>query len=131
MDYKTPGLMINQEMYERDIVISLFTPVDYYLKKIDYIYISPQSWRLPSVVACSGKKELWSNAKLIYLEKDLWNIVDNSQSTVWIISQSTKASKKNYEISKKIEKKYNSFRYNTSIDGKINVYRIRGNMFKK
>jgi len=133
-DYKTPALMINAEIAEDDIVISTFTPADYYLKRLDYIYIDSQSDRLPGVVACSVSKELWSNAKLIYKEANLWHIVENHRSTVWIIvasdttkygsGTSAKMPQELRAISKKISQRYNLHRYKTSVDGMIDIYRL-------
>jgi hypothetical protein len=86
------------------------------------------------VVACSGTKELWSNAKLIYNEEKLWEIFDNHSSTIWIIAAAdqSKSQSKTLDkmpkdiraISKKISQRYIMYRYKTSVDGMIDVYKI-------
>jgi len=133
-DYRTPAQIINENRKKGDIVISTLTPVDYYLEHLDYIYIDSRSGRLPGVIGCSGTKELWSNANLIYRETDLWNILDNCPSTVWIIGvsdaekgSSEKSGKIPIEIrsiSEKISQRYILHRYKASVDGKIEVYRL-------
>jgi hypothetical protein len=133
-DYRTPAEIINNEIAEGDIVISTLTPVDYYLETIDYIYIDYRSKRLAGVVACSGKKELWSNAKLIFHEEKLMQIIDNYPSTVWIIAPSdpsrygSKTSAKKpqglHSVINKIIQRYNLKRYKTSVDGMIDIYKI-------
>jgi hypothetical protein len=134
MDYRSPALLINDEIEDNDIVISLFTPVDYYLKRIDYNYIDLRSGKLPGVVACEGTKDLWSNSKLIFKESNLWHIVDKHPSTVWIIapSETTRVNlKKIVNISQRLRKishtilqNYNVEQYKTSVDGLIDVYKI-------
>ena len=88
-DYRTPAQMINAEIDNTDIVISTLIPVDYYLERLDYIYIDLRSNELPGKIACSGTKELWSNTNLLYKEANLWHILDNHSSTVWIIARSS------------------------------------------
>lgn len=133
-DYRTPALTINEQIKDGDIVISLLTPPDYYLKHLDYIYIDSRSKRLPGVVACSGTKELWSNANLIYKEANLWHILDHHPSTVWIIAasdtpryssgKSVEMPRKLRAISEKISQRYNLHPYKTSVDGMIDVYKV-------
>jgi hypothetical protein len=133
-DYRTPALIINEQIKDGDIVISLLTPPDYYLKHLDHIYVNSRSKRLPGVVACSGTKELWSNANLIYKEANLWHILDHHPSTVWIIAasdtpryssgKSVKMPRKLRAISEKISQRYNLHPYKTSVDGMIDVYKV-------
>jgi hypothetical protein len=133
-DYNSPALVINDEISSEDIVISTLTPVDFYIKRIDYIFIDKKSKRLPGVIACSGSKELWSNAKIIYSEEKLWNIVDDNASVIWLIAASKEKNKsikrvvnisdEATTISEKIFQKYHSYIFQKSLDKRILVYKI-------
>jgi len=124
-DYKTPALIINENIGNGNIVVSSLTPPDYYLNQLDYSYINWKEDRF-SIRSCfAGTKDLWSNSKLIYKEEALWDIVDNHPSIVWLIAASDKA-KPSSQISRKISEKYHKYIFGSSIDGMINVYKIIG-----
>ncbi|MFX0199069.1 MAG: ArnT family glycosyltransferase [Candidatus Hodarchaeota archaeon] len=123
MDYRTPAQTINQHLQDDDIVISTLGPPDYYLNRLDYYYCDYREHDFSSISACSGKRERWSNAKLIYKEDSLWSILDNQHSTIWLIAQAEKAYYRP-TISRKILKKYSKDVFGKSMDGMINVYKI-------
>ncbi|MFX0195013.1 MAG: hypothetical protein ACFFCW_02730 [Candidatus Hodarchaeota archaeon] len=83
MDHRTPAQIINEYLQNGDIVISTLGRTDYYLNRLDYYYCDYREHDFSSISACSGKMERWSNAKLIFMEDALWDILENHPSTVW------------------------------------------------
>ena len=65
-DYKSPSEMVNENASENDIIISTLDLPVYYLKKMDYIYRSLEDREFDGISRDHGKKELWTNANLIY-----------------------------------------------------------------
>ncbi len=70
----------------------------------------------------SGKKDIWTNSKLFCKEETLWSLIEKNKTTIWLITTS-EASHYRSSISK-IAQKYFKYLFYTSIDEKINVYKI-------
>jgi len=126
VDVKTPAEIINQNISSEDIVISTnYLQIDYYLTKLDYVYISPKSKELPIQSARKGTMDIWSNAGLIYQDDYLLNLIENIKSTVWIVIASSIEDQENIE--KEIANRYRDYVYYTSTDNRVEVYRVPKN----
>lgn len=123
-DIRTPSEIINKELKPGDLVIANQLEVQQYLKKIDYIFIDYRNPRLWQQSVLGGKKEKWTNANLLYKLSDLENVLSNTNSTIWFIEYRHNAyrTKELEEIS--FYEKFGKYFYYSSIDKKINVYKI-------
>lgn len=126
-DVRSPAEYINRHIGENDVVISTKRDVEYYLSKLDYYYEYLHSVELPGILACNAKKEIWTNANLVYHESELLDIIENRTATVWLIINTDK-----YLWHKNIEKiisdNYKQYKQYTSIDGFFDVYKITRNI---
>ena len=124
-DVKTPAEIINLNSKPDDIIITCLLPADYYLKRLDYVYCDYIFGRCRNNSACRGNFDRWSQAALIHSEGKLFGLINKSDKTIWIITQS-----KNYNVREpnpgeiRLYKDYSKYLYYTSIDGALNVYRI-------
>ena len=122
-DYTTPAMVINKKMKSSDIIITTQATIEYYLKKLDYDYINYEDAEFPIRARLKGKKEVWTNANLIYTEKDLLELLKNSKSTVWL----SDFSDKRYGVSPlemEINKEFKKYLYYVNIDSTVNVFKI-------
>jgi len=85
MDFRTPAEYVNERMGPDDIVITSVRPAHYYLDRLDYFYIDSRNRELPGIVACGGKKEIWTNAGLLYNKEMLLELIADSSKPVWLI----------------------------------------------
>ncbi len=127
-DYMTPANVINKNALDNDIIITTEAPItiEYYLKRLDYIYIDYKDGEFTGRSRLNGKKEIWTGANLIYKEQDFLNILKDSKSTIWL----SDFSKKRYitnSLEEKINKEYSKYLYYVNYDSTINVYRIPPN----
>lgn len=121
-DWKHPSEFINSNMSKQDIVVSINSlPSSYYLRRVDYIFLSRDFRQL---VRCNGTKERWSNADVIYKKNNLFNLLDTSTSTVWLIARSASSYNYHNELISSIADKYKNFKKYSGIDGRFNVYKI-------
>ena len=123
MDYRSPAVFVNQNVRKSDEVVSILTPPECYLRQLDYYYLNHRSGEFPGRSCLQGKRDIWTDSKLIYKEQHLLNLIDHSPFTIWLITTSEKA-KYRSGTSKKLNKRYRQHLSFTSVDGKINVYRI-------
>jgi len=125
IDVKTPAEVINLNSKPDDIIITCMIATDYYLKRLNYFYCDFISGECRNISACEGAYDRWSKAHLIYSEDQLFGLIQKTDKTIWIITQS-----ENYKLRKpnpgevRIYSKYTRYLFYTSIDGKLNVYRI-------
>jgi len=122
-DYRSPAEVVNANMEFNDGVVTTVTPVDYYLKQLDYIFVGIYESRFSGVSACGGTRELWTNASLLYKDEQLFDLINNFPRTIWLIAKSENM-KKWFPVETLINEKYRQFLFSRSIDGKINVYKI-------
>ena len=125
LDYASPAQIINKKMQKKDIIISTIAQVDYYLKRLDYIYNDNSFNEFMIITACAGKNHIWTNAKLIYKEEALWKLLDNNPATVWLITSSENTKFLRSNTTRKINKIYKKYFVGESLDGSINVYQIK------
>jgi len=83
-DTRTPAEMINNNASSDDLIITNEQVNDFYLKRLDYVYIDYRG-KLQGVSVDQGKKELWTNANLFYDDKDLINFLLKANKTKWLI----------------------------------------------
>lgn len=122
MDAISPANYVNDHLGTNDIVITDFLPINYYLKKLDYFYASCNPKILSIISAQGGKKEVWSNAGLIYKPEQLENAIKGQKSVVWLILSS-------HNSGPEAEESYLSQRFKAalaycSVDEKIKVYKV-------
>jgi hypothetical protein len=84
-DTRAPAEVINRNLNDSDIVITNKQMNDFYLKKLNYIYIDYRESDFPGIFVDNGKKERWTNANLIYDDKSLINLLKDKDSTKWLI----------------------------------------------
>ena len=122
-DYVTPAEVINDNMSDSDLVITTQAPIEYYLKRLDYYYRNYKDGEFTGRSRLDGKKEVWTNANLIYTKKDLFNFIKNSKSTIWL----SDFSNRRYGIQstdKEINEKFGKYLYYMNLDSTINVFKI-------
>ena len=84
-DIRTPAEYVNKNINPNEIVIVNEMVLEYYLKKVDYIFIEYKSRRFPILSTKNGKKERWTNSDLIYEKKSLVEMLNNSKKTIWFV----------------------------------------------
>lgn len=126
-DISSPAKFINDRLKNNDIVLSHVPAIDYYLKRTDYRYVNYKSSAIWGISACSGTRELWTNAKLIYNVNDLYQLTDNTQQNIWMILYADPY-KLRGESQKIFTRKYSQYLVYTNIDKTLNVYKIPGRL---
>ena len=69
-DTRTPAERINNDASPQDIIITNEQVNDFYLKRLDYVYKDYRG-KIIGVSADHGKKEIWTNANLLYDDQQL------------------------------------------------------------
>jgi len=123
LDFLTPAEYINERLTPSDLVVTAIRPVDYYLNRLDYYYITPEDSEFKGVSACAGEKEIWTNANLLYDYDMLVELLENRNSRIWIIMYAENFSSQT-TLKKVFDKEYKSNLAYTSIDGYVAVYRF-------
>lgn len=125
-DFRTTAAFVNQRQKDGDVMVSTVYGIPYYLRRINYFVQSYEFAKFDNVVACNGTKDLWANATLIYRLQDLKNLLENRESTIWLIAQPQfrpiSKSEPDY-----IEFTYGRYKVFQSVDGTLDVYRIPAN----
>lgn len=85
-DYRTTAQYVNRRAGPDDVIIITSTPLSYYLKRTDYTYRNFHDVEFVSIACDRGRRERWSNSRLLYREDDLFKIIDSAPGNVWIIS---------------------------------------------
>jgi hypothetical protein len=123
IDTKGVATAINQELNVGDIVISRIRPVCYYLSRVDYVYYPESGLEFRNYSALKGTMEKWTGAKLIYLEDKLWELLENSNARIWLITPSESADWIGH-LDAKLHERLNKYLFFRSLDGRVNVYNI-------
>lgn len=122
-DFRTAAGIVNNGLEAGDIVVSTAYGVPYYLRQLDYFFMSYDDPTFDGIIACKGKKDLWTNAKFIYESGDLVKLLQNSTSTVWLIGRPKYWEGGNAK-SIFTERVLNHYRVSRNVEGVVNVYRI-------
>lgn len=84
-DIKTPIDFVKTNMGKNDIIMINENSLQYYLPRVDYFNFDYKHHAFPTLSVEGGKKERWSNAKLIYNNEDLLNFIKNRDATIWYL----------------------------------------------
>ena len=122
VDVKSPAEIVNKHAKEGDLIVTTVIHSEFYLEKLDYFYVNHESRRFAILSAEGGKKELWTNANLLYKEVDIFEVINKSPKDVWIIIYAPE--QKDNLIEMKLDLYYKNSLYYRSYDRKINVYKI-------
>jgi len=119
-DFRTPAQYINQHSSENDSIIITATPFEYYLERLDYVYVNYRHTEFRNIARMMGKKEKWTNAKLIYKIDQLKELVDKECNHTWIINKS--GDRNMFE--KEVFSMYSIYTMYISQDDEYEVYKI-------
>ena len=122
-DYVTPAEVINENMNDSDLVVTTQAPIEYYLKRLDYYYRNYKDAEFTGRSRLDGKKEIWTNANLIYTKKDFLNFLQSSKRTIWLSNFSSERFGES-PLEVELNKKYSKYLYFVNLDSSINVYKI-------
>jgi hypothetical protein len=84
-DTRTPAEFINKNLKNDEIVIINEQVYDYYLNRTDYFYYNYKGPEFTGISVNKGKKERWTNARLIYNTKDLKGLLIDKKKTKWLL----------------------------------------------
>jgi hypothetical protein len=124
-DVRTPAEIVNNNSNKDDIIIvnelrgEISPAIEHYLNRLDYIYTRYDHWYFFIISVNEGKNERWTNAGLIYDFPKLKEIINNASNKIWLITSGELLAK-----DKNFEENFSQYFYGTSIDNRINVYKI-------
>lgn len=84
-DTRAPAEFINERRKSNDIVIINEQVNDFYLDSLSYVYRDYRSINFKGESIDRGRKERWTDAGLIYDDKDLINLLRNGNNTKWFL----------------------------------------------
>lgn len=126
MDFRSPAHYINKHADKKDTIISTVLGFHYYLDKLDYMFVDYRHSEFTALSSCNGKKELWTNANLLYKEEKFINFLRNPKNTTWLIIRT-----KHFPYTPKLENdlaiEFSKNKVYTSIDNDYAVYKITQN----
>ena len=120
-DFRTPAKIVNENLRAGEIVVSTTNGAPYYLRQLDYFYQNYNTKEFTGISGCRGKKDVWSNANLIYRPDELFALLENSNSTIWLIVRPERQEIYQPEL-KEIENVFERYRVFQSVD--VSLYRI-------
>ncbi len=118
-DIKTPTDYVKQNLHDGDIIMINENSHEQYLPRVDYFSFDYRHKAFVSFSVERGTKERWSNAKLIYTNKDLINFIENRKSTIWFITYP-----ENYLFEMNFYKKYRKYMVYEGVDKMIKVFKF-------
>jgi len=130
LDVLSPSMYVNKHIKTNDLVLSTVRPAHYYLDQLDFYYKNKHNIEFRVSSACESKKEIWTNADLIYTEDELLSRLSIRKQNIWLITHN-----KNTRLSNTIEKKIN-FEYQDDLvfkgaDNRISVFLLKKNVIPK
>lgn len=84
-DVATPTDFVKKNLKKDDLIIINQNVMEYYLPRIDYFNFDYKHRAFGIFTTEGGKRERWSDAKLIYKNKDLIDFLENRQTTIWFL----------------------------------------------
>lgn len=84
-DIKTPTEYVKRHSEKEDIIMINENSMKYYLPYVDYFNFNYKHRAFVALSVEKGTRERWSNAKLIYTNKDLLNLIENRRTTIWFL----------------------------------------------
>jgi len=123
-DSRSTAELINKNANKNDIIISDEQISSFYLKRLDYLYrnYTSNDFKIESVE--SGKKERWTNARLVYKYSELLKILSKDETIKWFIINKTYGIKE-FE-KKRLFDQLEKFQYYKSYDETTYLYKIPG-----
>jgi hypothetical protein len=82
-DLNTPLDFVKNNLQADDLIIINENSHEYYLPRVDYFNIDYKHHAFIAISVENGKKERWSNSKLIYQNEDLIKFIENRKTTIW------------------------------------------------
>jgi hypothetical protein len=124
-DFESPMRYVNDNRRAGDVVVSAITPGDFYLEQqLDYMYIPKEANRFweRTVQSDRGLVDVWNNARLIYEPEAIMELVNESESAVWLVVFGIEW---NGERNDRFRNRFSESLVYTSADGTIDVFEIR------
>jgi hypothetical protein len=85
-DIRTPDEFVNKRLKKGEIVIISEQLNEFYLNKVDYIYLDyTDNVNFRGISILNGKRERWTGANLIYTSSDLIDLLLKKDSPKWLI----------------------------------------------
>ena len=84
-DIITPINYVKTNLGKDDLIMIDENSMKFYLPRVDYFNFNYRHSAFPSLTVEKGKRERWSNAKLIYTNGGLINFIDNRTRTIWFL----------------------------------------------
>ena len=84
-DVITPTEYVKKNLKENDLIMINENSMEYYLPRVDYFNFNYRHRAFVTLSVEKGTRERWSNAKLIYTNKDLLNLIENRRTTIWFL----------------------------------------------
>lgn len=120
-DPRTPAELINVQSGPGDLIVSTTLPIEFYLDRLDYVYRHHQHGEFAAISCKAGQRERWTNARLLYRQKVLFDLIRAADEDVWLVLDAD-SSQPSELILRKI---YADDLIYTSVDGGLTVHRIR------
>jgi hypothetical protein len=119
-DVITPTDLIRKEMKDDDIIITNDLSADFYLPRIDYVNIDYRHGRFLSLSTLEGRKERWTNSRLIYTNSNLLNLMNNNDNDIWFL-----VFKEFNLLEMSFYQKFEKYLYFQGIDEVLKVYKVQ------
>ena len=84
-DVLTPTGYVKRNLKKNDLIMIDENSLKFYLPRVDYFNFNYRHNAFGSLTVKGGTRERWSNAKLIYKNKDLLNFIENRKTTIWFL----------------------------------------------
>ena len=84
-DVLTPTNFVKRNLGKNDLIMIDENSMKFYLPRVDYFNFNYRHSGFIALTVERGKRERWSNAKLIYTNKDLINFIENRKRTIWFL----------------------------------------------
>lgn len=126
-DSRSVAKVVNENMSERDIVISDEQISSFYLTRLNFLYRDYRSNDFKIESVNKGKNERWTNSQLIFKYEDLIKILSDKNYEKWFIINKTYGVKEftNNGLFEKIK----DYLFYSSEDGTTFLYKIPANPF--
>lgn len=118
-DIKTPTEYVKRHSEKGDIIMINENSMKYYLPHVDYFNFNYKHRAFSALSVEKGTRERWSNAKLIYTNKDLINFIENRKTTIWFLVYP-----ENWIIELNFYDRYKNNLVYEGIDGVIKVFKF-------
>ena len=84
-DVLTPTNFVKKNLRQNDLIMINENSLEFYLPRVDYFNFNYRHSGFEALTVESGKRERWSNAKLIYTNEDLINFIEKRKTAIWFL----------------------------------------------